>query len=66
MKTVTQNNTTKAAEWRRARSILARSFYNELKSNGYSPNQIIEFSSELLGLVTGDLKTPAGQGVHGK
>ena len=43
-------------DWSRARSILARSLYNDLKSNGYSPNQIIEFSSELLGLVTGDLK----------
>ena len=53
------SSTPKGPEWKRARAILARSFYNELKSSGYSPNQIIEFSSELLGLVTGDLKAPA-------
>ena len=46
-------------DWKRARTILARSFYNELRSNGYSTNQIIEFSSELLGLVTENLRTPA-------
>ena len=65
MKTVTQD-APKGAEWRRARAILARSFYNELKSNGYSPNQIIEFSSELLGLVTGDLKSPGARAAVGK
>lgn len=66
MKTATHDSANKVTDWRRARAILARSFYNELKSNGYSPNQIIEFSSELLGLVTGDLKSPNGGHSHSK
>ena len=49
----------KVQQWKRARMILARSFYNEMKSHGYSPNQIIELSSEILGLVTVDLREPA-------
>ena len=43
------------SNWKRSRTILARSFYNQLRSQGLSPNQIIELSSELLGLVSGDL-----------
>ncbi len=49
----------KATGWNKARSILARSFYNEMKGLGYSPNQIIELSSEILGLVTTDLREPS-------
>lgn len=59
MNTERPNLAVKSNEWQRARSILAKSLYNDLKSHGYSANQIIEFSSELLGLVTGDLKAPA-------
>jgi hypothetical protein len=47
-------NRIKQAEWKRTRAILARSFYNEMKSHGYSPHQIIELSSEILGLVTSE------------
>ena len=63
MKNTNETSSLKPADWRRARTILARSFYNELKLNGYSPNQIVEFSSELLGLVTADLKTPRARAI---
>ncbi|MCK6527577.1 hypothetical protein L6R50_08445 [Myxococcota bacterium] len=43
-------------DWRRARSILARSFYKELRGSGLTHQQVIELSTELLHLVTGDLK----------
>jgi len=32
--------------------ILARTFFNQLRSSGYTPNQIIEISAELLDLVS--------------
>ena len=59
MKALGSHNDTKIHEWKRTRTILARSFYNEMKAHGYSPNQIIELSSEILGLVTTDLREPA-------
>ncbi len=43
-----------ASDWRRARSILARSFYKELKHNGLNASQIVELSNELLRLVSDD------------
>lgn len=58
MKALGSHNDTKVHEWKRARTILARTFYNDLKAHGYSPNQIIELSSEILGLVTTDLREP--------
>ncbi|MFM7203418.1 MAG: hypothetical protein ACKO6N_21740 [Myxococcota bacterium] len=61
MKALGSCNEAKAHEWKRTRTILARSFYNDLKSHGYSANQIIELSSELLGLVTSDLREPVQQ-----
>ncbi|MBL9038411.1 MAG: hypothetical protein JNG84_07855 [Archangium sp.] len=36
--------------------ILARTFFAQLRSGGYTPNQIIDIASELLDLVTVDLK----------
>ena len=44
----------------RASGILARSIFKELKSNGYSRDQILALSGELIGLVTSDI-TDAGQ-----
>lgn len=41
-----------SADWGRARQILARSFYKELKANGLSGRQILELSNELLTLVS--------------
>lgn len=36
--------------------ILAKSLFKELRGNGYSPNQILSLSTELIDLVTQDLK----------
>lgn len=44
-----------ANDWGRARSILARSFYKELKANGLSHRQVVELSNELLKMVSDDL-----------
>lgn len=46
----------KSNDWLRARSILARSFYKELKANGLSGRQVVELSNELLGLVSEDVQ----------
>ena len=36
--------------------ILARSFYRELRSRGYSARHVLALSSELIGLITNDLR----------
>lgn len=36
--------------------ILAKSLFKELRSSGYTPNQILSLSTELIDLVTQDLK----------
>jgi hypothetical protein len=36
--------------------ILARSFYKELRSNGYTPKHLLALSSELIELITLDLR----------
>jgi hypothetical protein len=36
--------------------ILAKSLFKELRGSGYSPNQILSLSTELIDLVTQDLK----------
>ena len=36
--------------------ILAKSLFKELRGNGYSPNQILSLSTELIDLVTKDLR----------
>lgn len=36
--------------------ILARSFYKELRENGYSPRQLLALSTELIDLITQDLQ----------
>ncbi len=43
---------------KRSRTV-AKSFYRELRSQGFSHEQIIELSVQLLDLVTADLKTEA-------
>jgi hypothetical protein len=40
----------------RAVKILAKSIYKELRQNGYTRNEIVAFSTELLGLVTTEIK----------
>ena len=37
---------------------LARSFYQQLRTEGLDPEEIIEISGDLLNLVTEELKTP--------
>jgi hypothetical protein len=37
--------------------ILARSFYKELRTSGYTPSQLLAISNELLDLITQDLQT---------
>jgi hypothetical protein len=54
-----------AAQDVKATRILAKSLFKELRGNGYSPNQILSLSTELIGLVTQDLRAeqdapPAG------
>ncbi|WP_244221582.1 hypothetical protein [Corallococcus exercitus] len=36
--------------------ILARTFFNQLRASGYTPHQVIGIATELLELVTTDLK----------
>ena len=40
----------------RAVKILAKSIYKELRQNGYDPKQIVALSSELISLVTTEIK----------
>jgi hypothetical protein len=40
----------------RATQILAKSLFKELRGNGYSPNQILGLTTELIDLVTKDLR----------
>ena len=43
--------------------ILAKSLFKELRGNGYTANQILSLSTELIDLVTQDLKAASEQGV---
>lgn len=36
--------------------ILARTFFAQLRAGGYTPNQILDIATELIDLVTNDLK----------
>lgn len=40
----------------KATKILARTFFNQLRSSGYTPTQVIAVASELIDLVTCDLR----------
>lgn len=51
---VTRSPYETSSDWRRAREILAKSFYKELKSNGLNARQIVELSNELLKMVSDD------------
>ncbi len=41
--------------------ILAKSLFKELRGNGYSANQILSLSTELIDLVTQDLRDASAQ-----
>jgi hypothetical protein len=40
----------------KATQILAKSLFKELRGNGYSPNQILGLTTELIDLVTQDIR----------
>jgi len=40
----------------RSAKILARSFYRQLRDNGYTPSQVVAMASELISLVTDDIR----------
>lgn len=39
--------------------ILARTFFTQLRAGSYTPNQILDIATELIDLVTNDLKEAA-------
>lgn len=41
---------------KKATKILARTFFNQLRTGGYSSNQILEVATELIELVTADIR----------
>jgi len=45
----------------RGTQILAKSLFKELRGSGYSPNQILSLSTELIDLVTQDIKDRSTQ-----
>jgi hypothetical protein len=44
----------------RALKILSKSLYRELRQNGYEPKQIVALATEIIGLVTSDMKDDIG------
>jgi hypothetical protein len=40
----------------RALKILSKSLYRELRQNGYEPKQIVALATEIVALVTSDMK----------
>jgi hypothetical protein len=46
-------------EREKALKILAKSIFRELRTNGYQPREILALSTELLGLVSTEIR-PAG------
>lgn len=43
----------------KALKILSKSIYKELRQNGYEPKQIVALATELISLVTSDIKEDA-------
>jgi hypothetical protein len=52
----TQEAATPAPNRERALKILSKSIYKELRQNGYEPKQIVALATELISLVTTDIK----------
>ena len=48
--------TTAVPNRERALKILSKSLYRELRQNGYEPKQIVALATEIIGLVTSDMK----------
>ena len=51
-----RENAAPAPNKERALKILSKSLYRELRQNGYEPKQIVALATEILGLVTSDMK----------
>jgi hypothetical protein len=49
----------------RALKILAKSIYRELRHNGYEPREIVALSTEILGLITTDIRPEASETATG-
>jgi hypothetical protein len=52
---------TARAEREKAVKILAKSIFRELKSNGYQPREIVALSTELLGLLSTEIKSDSSK-----
>jgi hypothetical protein len=52
----TQEAAATAPNRERALKILSKSIYKELRQNGYEPKQIVALATELISLVTTDIK----------
>ena len=54
----------------KATKILARTFFNQLRSSGYTPTQVIAVATELIDLVATDIregdKAPAAPSAQGE
>ena len=46
----------------KALKILSKSIYRELRQNGYEPKQIVALASEIISLVTSDIKEDSAIG----
>lgn len=55
-RTVSRSPYETSTDWGRAKNILAKSFYKELKANGLNHRQIVELSNELLQMVSDDFQ----------
>jgi hypothetical protein len=55
----TLNSATPVISRERALKILSKSLYRDLRQNGYEPKQIVAVASELISLVTSDIKEDA-------
>ena len=52
----TRENVAPSPNRERALKILSKSIYRELRQNGYEPKQIVALATELISLVTSDIK----------
>lgn len=50
---------------RRAVRIMAKALFLEFQRNGYSESHVIDFTSELLELLTESIRTPGSTPTHG-
>ena len=62
MMTATAKNRAVSGSTDRSARILAKSFYRQLRENGYTHNQVVSMAGELISLVTQEIRErpPAG------